>query len=295
MMDERQTWTAFQWAKAITLEHGKTVESILAIGHLFLAAKKMLPHGEFQHVFVDLPIDRRMAEIYMAIARNPVIGNAKHISHLPIAVSTLYQLCRLPPAVLQGAIAHGRVHPGLQRDEVRALFASTTPAVDETWSLDEREEYWRYQFNDELTEAPAEERDNLLAMWQRLLGEMTQARHPDRQRDIQAARDDLELHDAEPGGYRIFEDETAVAFHPDAAAVIGGLKSTHADWYKTLTTKPDGGTALDREVIERRLDDLDVGRLPTRCTQFSYVAVMMAICGCGRRFGIQRGCEQGFT
>lgn len=188
--DERQAWQAYQWAKAIKLEHGKTVESVLAIGNMFIAAKRMLPHGEFQHIFVGIPFDRRTAELYMSIAHNRVLANAKWISHLPSMVGTLYELSRIAEPVLETALTDERICPKLRRPDVRKLFKSKPPLI--TWSLTAAEERLRQAINAEIRDASETERESIIALLQVLTDELKQAQDQSRRDDVQAARDELE-------------------------------------------------------------------------------------------------------
>ncbi|MDI3462128.1 MAG: hypothetical protein OJF50_000949 [Nitrospira sp.] len=288
--EDRQAWTAFQWAKAIKSEYRKTVESVLVIGRMLLAAKEMLPHGEFQHIFVDLPFDRRTAELYMSIARNTVLSNAKYVSHLPSTVSVLYELSRLPESVLEAALSDGTIPPNLRREDARKLF-KPHPSL-KTWSLATAEERLRYAINAEVRCVPAEDRESIIAVLLKLIDELKEAQDPSRKADVQAAREELEIRDSEPGGYVIFADESAAFCHPGAPAVISGVKSTHADWYRGLTTKADGVTPLCRKMVDRRLVELEAGCLWTRKTRLTYEAVLIAITGRARQHpygGFYRG------
>ena len=281
--DERQAWTAHQWAKVIRSEHGKTVESVLGIGRLLLEAKQILPHGEFQHIFVDIPFDIRMAEYYMSIARNTVLTDAKWISQLPSVVVTLYALSRIAKPDLEKALTDGRIHPKLQRKDVRKLLNPKPPL--HAWTLAAAEERLRQTINAEVKRASEDDRELIIALLLKLIDELKEAQDPNRKADVQAAREDLEIRDSEPGGYVIFD--------PGAATVISGMKSTHADWYRELTTKADGVTPLYRKVVDRRLVELEAGCLWTRKTRLTYEAVLTAITGRARQYPFG-GCYRGF-
>ena len=287
--NERLTWTPWRWAIRINAEVTITAQAIIAIGILLLEAKAALGYGRFEEVFVDLHFSRRMGEFYMAIARNKVLTNAKWISHLPTTVVTLLELNRLDPLQLEAALADGRVHPKLQRDEARVLSASSNPS--EAWTLADAEERLRHAINAEIDAAPSEDRDQIPELVQWLVNAVREARDPNRHADAQAALDDLEIRDAEPGAFKNLETPEEAAFHP-GAQVVTYSKSTHGSWYPPLTfpltdplTKKVVEGALDRETIEHRLHDILIGNLPTRRTARSYAAVLAAIKGLGRRFG----------
>ncbi len=69
----------------------------------------------------DLPFTLRTAELFISIARNPVLSNANHGSYLPASWRTLSELARLPQEVLEEALDDGRITPELQRKEVALL------------------------------------------------------------------------------------------------------------------------------------------------------------------------------
>ena len=69
----------------------------------------------------DLPFTLRTAELFISIARNPVLSNANHGSYLPASWRTLSELARLPEPVLQEALEAGRITPDLERKEVALL------------------------------------------------------------------------------------------------------------------------------------------------------------------------------
>ncbi len=156
-MSDRPT-SPHEWASRIRAELRETAAGILAVGRLFLAAKTALKHGEFTRMFIDLPINQRMAEMYMSIAKNPALTNPKHVSLLPPAISTLYRLSRESPLRLEAALAEGSIHPQLQREDARALFTAVPPPPAR-WSLADCEEHLRQLINEEITRAPEEARE----------------------------------------------------------------------------------------------------------------------------------------
>jgi hypothetical protein len=60
------------------------------------------------------------------IAKHPVLSKATHVSCLPPEWGTLYELTKLDDAILERALAEGRIHPDLQRD-VAALHGAPVP------------------------------------------------------------------------------------------------------------------------------------------------------------------------
>jgi hypothetical protein len=66
----------------------------------------------------------------MEIARNPVLSDPTHVSHLPPSWGTLHALAKLPKATLEAKIADGTIHPKLERKDVAKLNPET-PDVDD--------------------------------------------------------------------------------------------------------------------------------------------------------------------
>jgi hypothetical protein len=82
-------------------------------------AKDELDHGEFLAMIEDkLPFGARTAQMLMGIAKHPIIGNAKYISHLPPSWGTLYELTKIPDEELKQMIAEGRINSELERKAV---------------------------------------------------------------------------------------------------------------------------------------------------------------------------------
>src|SRR5207247_103476 len=75
----------------------------------------------------ELPFTPRTAERLMAIARNEVLTDATHESHLPVAVSTLYELSRISKPTLEEKIKDGTITPKLERHEVATKVLERPP------------------------------------------------------------------------------------------------------------------------------------------------------------------------
>lgn len=253
----------------------------LAVGRVLQAAKDGCVHGQFALILQDVPMEPRTAQLYLAIAHHPVLANTKYISHLPPTLTAQTVLSRVDPPILEAAIADGRVHPKLTPEEAKALFSPPPAALsDTTWSPDDAltriRNAYALAFNAELDRAPMDRRDELIAAAIAALPQWAAhheaARDPDLQDDVQAAQDELAIRDSEPGGYRFYV----------GGQVIGGVKSTYPDFAKMLLTAGEGATPLRRSQLDRRLDDLASGKLPTISTARNHTAVGMAIRGQGR-------------
>lgn len=96
------------WAERITVAYRKSVESIVRTGAELIAAKKALPHGEFQKmVRRDLPFKERTAQKFMSIADHPVLSNASNWSLLPPSWATLYELSRQNSETVEALLGGG--------------------------------------------------------------------------------------------------------------------------------------------------------------------------------------------
>jgi hypothetical protein len=260
-------------------------KQILEEGQLLWQAKDACKgkRGQFGQFVAEIPLEMRMAQLYMAVATNEVLSNTKYISYLPPTLTALVVLSGVDPPILEAAIADGRVHAKLTPEEAKALFPPAQAASpDKPWSPDgpvkRIHNAYALAFNAELDRAPVDRRDELIAAaidaLPQLADDLQAGRDPDLQDDVQAACDELGIRDAEPGGKRYFDS---------GGACIGGCKSTYPPLYKDLTTAVEGGTALRRKQVEARFDDFKIGRLPTGRTAHTYFAVRMAIKGQGRR------------
>lgn len=114
--------TQAQWADRIRASLATSVESIVAVGVDLVAAKSQLGHGRFTRmVEVDLGMNIRSAQRFMAIADHPVLANTTHGSHLPASYRTLYELSRVEEDLLEKAIADGLVTPEMERKDALDL------------------------------------------------------------------------------------------------------------------------------------------------------------------------------
>jgi hypothetical protein len=112
------------FAKRITVAWQKTVKSILEVGHLLLAAKKKLPHGDFTAMVQnDLPFGIRTAECLMAIARHSRLAKANPhtCASLPSSWRALYELSRLSVRQFDAALREGRIFADLTVTEASWL------------------------------------------------------------------------------------------------------------------------------------------------------------------------------
>jgi hypothetical protein len=118
--------TSKRWITKISAAWQKSLDAIFQVGDLLLAAKKDIPHGEFEQMTeADLPFGSRTAECLMTVARDKRLRKPNHGSLLPPSWRTLYDLSRLPDTEFKRAIADGKIHSDMTRAEVEKLQPST--------------------------------------------------------------------------------------------------------------------------------------------------------------------------
>jgi hypothetical protein len=119
------------WAPRISAEWRKSVEGILNVGHRLIAAKKACEHGEFLRLFKGsenvvsepVPFGERSAEMLMAVAAHPVVGNPNHGSDLPASWRTMFELTKLDDEQIIAGIKAGEITPEMTRADAAALRA----------------------------------------------------------------------------------------------------------------------------------------------------------------------------
>ena len=119
------------YAERIGSEYRRTQESAATIGRILIEAKASLPRGEWGKLTGEgagtsrgmLPFSARAAQMFMAIARDPRIGNPNHGSDLPIPVSwrAQYELTKLTDEQWESGVATGIIRPEMERQDVRLI------------------------------------------------------------------------------------------------------------------------------------------------------------------------------
>jgi N6-adenosine-specific RNA methylase IME4 len=119
------------WVALIAASHRSNIEQFIHTGRLITAAKDALPHGEFGEMIKALPFSARMAQIYMTVAADARITNAKHISHLPAHIGTLYEISKLQDAEFEAHIADGTIRPDMERRDIATAVKQARRAARE--------------------------------------------------------------------------------------------------------------------------------------------------------------------
>ncbi len=106
----------------ITRTWSSMVSGIVNTGRLLAELKAQTEHGEWLNVVQErLPFGVDTAQKLMAIADHPVISNSERARFLPPRWSILAEMVRLDADTLDTAIRKGVIHPGMKREDLRAL------------------------------------------------------------------------------------------------------------------------------------------------------------------------------
>jgi hypothetical protein len=197
------------------------------------------------------------------------------------------QLAQLPTTLFE-QVREGTVSMAMALRDVRRANGIEPPTVD--W-LESAEQVLRKTIHDLITDAdaPPNSQQAITDLVQKLGDELKQAGRPELREAARIAKDELELRDSEPGAYKVFETEDQSSTHPGAPTVVAALKSTYPQWYRDLTTRKPGVTALRRKQVEARRNDIEAGTLPTKRTTNSYWTVVWAIKDLPRTSPLSRG------
>ena len=136
------------WVEEINQAGGGRVEWIFRTGGRFIKAKSELDRGQWGQLFGQdgVNVGQRTAEMFMTIARHPILADTKYFSKLPGRWSVLHALCKVPEEVLTAAIASGLVKPDMTLRQARGLAkgdraGATGPAdppAGEKFNIDKR-------------------------------------------------------------------------------------------------------------------------------------------------------------
>ena len=114
-------------AERISIAWQKILGAILETGRLLIEAKQQVSHGRWQEVAENLPFSQRTAQDLMRIAGDKRLANPQHAALLPPAWTTLAALARLDDGDFSEAVADGRIHPEMQRRDVKKTQVPQRP------------------------------------------------------------------------------------------------------------------------------------------------------------------------
>lgn len=107
------------------------VSGIVKTGRLLAELKAQTDHGEWEGlVAARLPFGVNVALRLMQIASHPVLSNPERAADLPPRWSILAEMVRLDAGTIDTAIRKGVIHPGMKREDLRALRFAPRPQAD---------------------------------------------------------------------------------------------------------------------------------------------------------------------
>jgi N6-adenosine-specific RNA methylase IME4 len=107
------------WASHITTCWRASFEGILETGHLLIAAKEALEHGEFEKMIrSELPFKTNTAQRLMAIARDERISNTANSPLLPPVWTTLYDLTKLDDDKFEERVKDGTIRSDMVAKDI---------------------------------------------------------------------------------------------------------------------------------------------------------------------------------
>jgi N6-adenosine-specific RNA methylase IME4 len=119
------------WAKRIKGLKYQSLANAMAIGRTLVKAKSALAHGQWLPMLNAADMDKRTAQMYMKIGRDPRFANASLDSHLPPSVHTLYAISRMPDSLYRQFVERGEIHFGTSRRDVVAILRRAQREADE--------------------------------------------------------------------------------------------------------------------------------------------------------------------
>jgi len=111
----RRDWTYFD--ERLSELRKNDVENIIARGRILIEAHDELERGSYEAT-VKRHFDLSYARKLRIIAAHPVISNRAHVHALPPSVFTLYELTKLPAALLRETLNDGSINAKLERKDV---------------------------------------------------------------------------------------------------------------------------------------------------------------------------------
>jgi hypothetical protein len=125
-LGNRRGWQYFD--EKLTDLRVNDVENIIERGRILVEAHDELERGSYE-AMVKRHFDLSHARKLRIIATHPVVSNRAHVHALPPSVFTLYELTKLPTAMLREKLQDGSINPRLERKDVAKWRQGTHDAV----------------------------------------------------------------------------------------------------------------------------------------------------------------------
>lgn len=119
------------WVERIKAAIRKSFAGTMEAGRVLIDAKAALPHGAWLEAVKKAHLDKRSAQVWMRVARNPRFANASRDSLLPASPVTLDAIARLPEGLYQSLLAQGVINPAVTANTVREILKALKQAEDE--------------------------------------------------------------------------------------------------------------------------------------------------------------------
>ena len=119
------------WAGRVRASMRETFKGVLETGRILIRAKAALPYGQWLPMLAKAGLEKRQAQMWMEVARNPRFVNASPDLLLPPCMTTLHQIGKLPDDVYQGLRAEGVINPLVTRDDIKAVISGMKQKADE--------------------------------------------------------------------------------------------------------------------------------------------------------------------
>jgi hypothetical protein len=126
-LSNRRDWTYFD--KCLTELRVNDVATIIERGRVLTEAKDELDHGSFEAT-VERHFDLSTARMCRIVAAHSVLSNRCHVNALPPSLRTLYELTKLPAALLREKLKDGSINPKTERNDVAAWRAEQHGKVE---------------------------------------------------------------------------------------------------------------------------------------------------------------------
>jgi hypothetical protein len=126
-LSNRRGWQYFD--ERLTALRVNDVENIIARGRILVEAHDELERGSYEAT-VKRHFDLSHARKLRIIATHPVVPNRAHVHALPPAVFTLYELTKLPAAMLHEKLKDRSINPKTKRKDVATWRAEQRGKVE---------------------------------------------------------------------------------------------------------------------------------------------------------------------
>ena len=170
------------WVEKISHSVRNVVGWCVITGQQLIRAKKKLGHGRWMQLFEPggLKFGIRTAEVLMAIAGHPYLGNSQNYANLPASYAAMYELSRLDAGMIQHGVTQGMISPGTTIAEAKRFVranqdAPATPAASQVFHVEKRLKKVNNYFLKELGKWPGEHHAGLADLLEKLAAEIRSA------------------------------------------------------------------------------------------------------------------------